>query len=574
MKNTAFAQKQFKHLIIPGTIATMVTCVGNFLSNIIAGNMLGEQALTATTICMPVITFIMFLALLFSYGGSVAFLSEVGKGDIYKANKFFSQSLILAVCSGIIFIIVGFLFFNQIVDLLGTAPSLKAHVESYLTLILFFSLITIISNAFSSFIYNEGNSKTVMLASLVAIVTNIVFCFGLISFTKLGIAAVAIATAIGEFVRISILSSHFFNKKCALRFVKCFDKEDGLKILQLGSSESSAFVLTSITVVILNNFMISNFHTQGALLYSIILNLSIILMSLFDGIGMAMFPLATYFGEKNYKGMKNIFDMSLIITLIDCIVVTSLLLTFPSFFCKLFGITTPFTHETMTAFRWFALSVIFTGLTSLFVTYLQYVQQTVFAFVSTFMINLGLQVPIVMGLGMVFGVDGAGAGFLLSDLIILLVIIYLLKKQSILINGENASLLPLDKTYSDNLFIINCKTSKESVMEALPLVEEELKRRGVEQFKILKIVLTLEEHGMSVVERCKSDDYLMEFVLDFNEGLKISAKDDFDVYNPSDMDAKINSKYSYTRLTILANIANKTNYIFAVGNNKVEYSFS
>ena len=90
-----YAEKKFKALLFVSTLSMVLEYLVILVDNIIVGNVLGEEALSAVTLVMPYYTFCIFLRMLVSVGTPILMTIEIGKGSRETANQYFSQGVIL-----------------------------------------------------------------------------------------------------------------------------------------------------------------------------------------------------------------------------------------------------------------------------------------------------------------------------------------------------------------------------------------------------------------------------------------------------------------------------------------------
>ena len=72
--------------------------------NIVAGQFVGDDAVAAMTLVLPIFTMILFVAHLISDGLVMIASYAQGKGDRAEVDRLFSLGIILSVCCGIIFL--------------------------------------------------------------------------------------------------------------------------------------------------------------------------------------------------------------------------------------------------------------------------------------------------------------------------------------------------------------------------------------------------------------------------------------------------------------------------------------
>ena len=97
MQGNAFLNnKKIHQNILPGVFMTAAVQMVNITDSIIAGNILGQDAIAAAGISMPVLLLIQIPAIILAMGGSSEAALFLEKHDKQKADRVFSASVVAA----------------------------------------------------------------------------------------------------------------------------------------------------------------------------------------------------------------------------------------------------------------------------------------------------------------------------------------------------------------------------------------------------------------------------------------------------------------------------------------------
>lgn len=149
--------------------------------------------------------------------GTTAVVSRYyGMGNIKKAINAIKQSIIFSVIISVIIGALSLVFSKQIFNLLGAEDDVLAYTLPYFNAVavpsVFLSLILILSSALRGI----GDTKSPMIAvgisSILNIILDYIFIFGIFGFDGLGILGAGIATTLSRFVAVVILFNKFNNK--------------------------------------------------------------------------------------------------------------------------------------------------------------------------------------------------------------------------------------------------------------------------------------------------------------------------------------------------------------------------
>ena len=239
-------------------------------------------------------------------GGSTALSISVGKNDIQESRRIFTQTIISAVIIGVIYSILGVIFKEKIAYLLGATKENISLVLSYLNGILLMSFSFMLVHTISSFVRNDNRPRLAMIATVIGGITNIILDYIFIFNFKMGMTGAALATSIASFLNLTILLSHFFSRKCSLKFIKVKFTVNRLSRILLNGTPSCIIELSSGIVIFIFNIAILNIIGDiGVSAYSIIANISLVCTAIFTGIAQAVQPIISInYGAKKLDRVK------------------------------------------------------------------------------------------------------------------------------------------------------------------------------------------------------------------------------------------------------------------------------
>ena len=224
IKSISFSDRKFYSLLAAATLEVAVDYLQRLSDNIIAGNMLGEDALAAIGLVSPVMSVLSFLAVMASVGTSLCYVRAVGSFERKRAHGFFSQGILLAFLFGALLCVVSFPAKNVLFGSLGSqAENIAVFARDYYSFYRLSMFVFPISYVLSVFVFSDGDETLGMVANIAPICVNIVCSIVLCHF--MGIAGIALASGIGSLSSVAVLSLHFFKKSNSLRFVCTFRSE-------------------------------------------------------------------------------------------------------------------------------------------------------------------------------------------------------------------------------------------------------------------------------------------------------------------------------------------------------------
>ena len=162
------------------------------------GNLLGANALGAVAISSSII----FVVLSFVLGlnnAALAILSQQkGRNDTIGLKRYLNAFVVILTVMAIFLSIIGFVFAEELLNLLGTPENMMASAKSYLQINFVGILFLFGYNFISTVLRSLGDSKTPLRFVLVAVALNIVLDPLFISVFNLGIDGAAYATVVAQ----------------------------------------------------------------------------------------------------------------------------------------------------------------------------------------------------------------------------------------------------------------------------------------------------------------------------------------------------------------------------------------
>ena len=342
-------------------ILSMYQCVdGLFVSNFVDTNGLG-----AINIVYPFIFIGLGISLMIGTGGSALIGKALGEQKREEANSIFTFILIFALIIAILTGILGTVFLDKILVLLGATGNYYEMCEKYLQTHLIFIAFYYLQNMFQIFFVTTGKPKLGLLVTLMGGVTNIVLDYLFLVVFNFGIEGAALATGISYLIPSSVgLYCFIFDKKSLLKFSKFkISVKSLVKTITNGSSEMLTNLANSVTTFLFNYQFFKYFSYTGVDSITIVLYFQFLVCSIMFGFSTGVAPVISYkFGAGNIDELKQIRKNSFIIfgTLSLICFIASLLLIYPvgNIFS---GGDVEVYNMTISNYKYFSFSLLFMG---------------------------------------------------------------------------------------------------------------------------------------------------------------------------------------------------------------------
>ncbi len=217
---------------IPILLGNLLMQTYNIVDSIIVGKYVGTDAFGATSASSTIMN--LFIAVLIGIGaGASIILSQLyGRQDFKRLKKAFSTSMIALMVITAIIAVTGIAFAKQIMIALKVDEVILHDAYLYLQ-IFFYGLIPLmIFNMYAAFLRAVGNSKVPLIFLGLTTFMNIILDLVFVIYFKLGVAGVAYATTIANFVSAVLIVIYTNMKVDFFRLTKKSDFVFDFKLLK------------------------------------------------------------------------------------------------------------------------------------------------------------------------------------------------------------------------------------------------------------------------------------------------------------------------------------------------------
>ncbi len=245
--------KLFIRCTVPAMVGMGFSAIYSITDGIFVGHFIGQEALAAVNLVMPIIMIITALADMVATGSSVRISILLGRGDQTEANRVFT------VCLGLIAIIssflglLGFLFARPVIGLMGADGQTAGYAVEYLRVFALFMPLCCVYYSTDNYLRVCGRVNLSMTINIVCSLLNIALDVLLIVVLKQGLWSAAVASCISMSLGAVWSLVPFVCKRLPLVF--SWGRIGGrqmLTILANGSSEFFISIAGSLFAVIIN----------------------------------------------------------------------------------------------------------------------------------------------------------------------------------------------------------------------------------------------------------------------------------------------------------------------------------
>ena len=256
---------------IPSIIAMLLQTVITITDGYFTGNYVGENALAAINLGLPILYFYLGAGLCVGVGGSVICGRLLGAKEKQKASEVFSQTMVTAVGVCIIISFFAFVLFSPILNVLRAGADLAGYFTEYYRIMLFTYPLMVVGTILGMFIRVDGKPQVCMIVSIAGCILNMILDYIFVAVLSLGVQGSAIGSLIVQIVTVLILLGYFFSQKAGIRFHRFrFDKIINREMILNGSSEFIGEMASAISMFAFNYVLMKYVGAEGVAAFTIL----------------------------------------------------------------------------------------------------------------------------------------------------------------------------------------------------------------------------------------------------------------------------------------------------------------
>lgn len=386
---------------------------------------LGSSGLAALNIAIPVFSLIHGTGLMLGIGGATGYSISTSQGNQNKGDRFFSHTVILGSVFAALYMVIGFLFSDQISLVLGADGDTFEMCRTYLRVLLLFSPFFIFNNILISFVRNDGYPQRAMTAMLCGSFANIIMDYIFIFPFKMGIAGAVLATGFSPVISLIIMSPLALKKRIRFHLVKVkMSIKMCLNIFGSGIPSLITELSSGIVIMIFNIIILGIEGNDGVAAYGVVANISLVVIAIYTGISQGVQPLfSRYYGLGNYETVKRLLKYSVISVTGISFIVYSVIFACSDFIAGIFNSEGNQTLQTIavSGLKLYFLGCVFAGINIVLSVYVTSTNDPKPAWVISLMRGFFVIIPLAFIMSAIWGMKGLWLVFPAAEMIVCIV---------------------------------------------------------------------------------------------------------------------------------------------------------
>jgi len=509
-------KRTFFRFFGPTLVASLALAIVSMTDLVVAGQLLGSSAFTAISLALPVTIFVQIVAAIFGGGAGIVLSNLLGRGDREHCNRVFTTALISAVVLGVATAVLGLLFLDPLILLLGGQPGESMNnARWYIGILLLGMPFLILAPIQLTFLRNDSNPRYSMFCVLAGGVWNLIANISLVLLFHFGIAGIAIGTVSSQLLSCILSGLKLYRKSSSFHLVKKgWSFSTVVEMAKPGLPAAMIFFFQVVLTVVINHTLAVTGGDNAVAVYAVVKYLITFLYAFYDGVTGAIQPmLGIYRGEGEIDNLRRTVSVSFKIMLLLSVAITLGLELGAPLICMIFGVEPSMLDMTMTAIRIQALFCITAGILAFLGACYRCTGHAEAAMVIAVCNNLIFPVSIILLLANFtpLGSNSVYCGLVLTDYATLLVLfcaLRVLRKP-----GESPLLLIPTQDIQDKGPVYQVLIQDK--YEDIPRISEEIdsfcEENGVPMKKQYYISLCMEELVVNVIQmgfRKERDNYI------------------------------------------------------------------
>ena len=535
-----FISSKFYSMLAGGVLTSFIQAFVVMSDSFIAGIKLGESAVVGVNLVLPVFSFAIFFALLFSLGVPILYSKEIGAFDRKEADRTFGTGILGTAVTGLV--LFAFLTFggNIYFDYIGAEGASLSSAMDYLFWIKYVVLIAPFEALIVGMVFADGDEFLSTLANVISAAGNIILSILLAGVMGAGGLGLASFLSLAASIVVSFL--HFMKKGNSLRLNLCHSTVKLRNIVRYSIVNSSIYLFLTMFFAVLNRYVVRNFGSDMLILVSVIAFVKEA-QFLFDGVGDSVAPIiSVYLGEKTYQGVNEVWKLARKTAVIESILVTAAIIFCAPDIVRFLGIADPQkTQIAVWGLRMMSLSLIFSSRMYLDSSYYVLIDKNPLGVLICALRELITAVPLAV-IGGHWGIYGMFIGLMIAP-----ALGYLLSYLYICIRYDKDSYVlfipPMEK--ERHIWMYEFEVRPELITATRGQIGETLKETGRSSSTVNRVMMLFEELFMLVYDLNPGETVLAECIVESGDRVHIITKDNGVYYDLTNPDLQVGSFRSY-----------------------------
>lgn len=293
--------------LMASVVSAVAVQLAVMTDSIIVANFVGPNAMSAISVCTPVVAIIVNIGYMISMGSTLLMSKAIGENNMEHSSHVAAVALAMLIGSGLILIVAGLLFSDVLVSFICSDSSIAGYAKTWLRLFFLLEVLPLfIYNAVCGFTEADGNPQMVTRAVIIGGIANVLLDLLFVGVFHWGISGAMYATVSNDFIVLFILCRHLYHHS-KLRF----HMPNGgiLKISREIIGEGAALTVGEsalmVGLMVLNSAIIYTLGSNGMFIWSVCMALFTFVLIAMSGVETSMVSIGGFLtGDDDFNGLR------------------------------------------------------------------------------------------------------------------------------------------------------------------------------------------------------------------------------------------------------------------------------
>ena len=423
---------------IPSIIAMLLQTMITITDGYFTGNYVGEDALAAINLGLPILYLFLGTGLCTGVGGSVISGRLLGANDKEKASKVMSQTLATTIVICIVVSVITFILFTPILNILNAGEGLANYFTEYYRIMLFTYPLMVFSTVLGMFIRTEGKPQVCMIVYIIACILNVILDYIFVALLGMCVKGSAIGSLIVNAITALFQLAYFLTKSTNLKIISFrFEPSVFREIMLNGSSEFIGEMASAVSMFVFNYVLMKYVGEKGVAAFTILGFVVYGYSMICIGFGQGIIPLvSTLYGAGELDTASDIRKITNKILFIIGTIIAVIFIFFGKNYSMMFGSGELVSELVCTGFRIYAITFVVMGFDVINSMYFTGIGDAKSSAIISSLRGIVLLLVFTLVLPVFFGMNGVWMSTPLTEVLTALVAVILLNDKKHLCNGE------------------------------------------------------------------------------------------------------------------------------------------
>ena len=423
---------------IPSIIAMLLQTMITITDGYFTGNYVGEDALAAINLGLPILYLFLGTGLCTGVGGSVISGRLLGANDKEKASKVMSQTLATTIGICIVVSVITFILFTPILNILNAGEGLANYFTEYYRIMLFTYPLMVFSTVLGMFIRTEGKPQVCMIVYIIACILNVILDYIFVALLGMGVKGSAIGSLIVNAITALFQLAYFLTKSTNLKIISFrFEPSVFRETVLNGSSEFIGEMASAVSMFVFNYVLMKYVGEKGVAAFTILGFVVYGYSMICIGFGQGIIPLvSTLYGAGELDTAIDIRKITNKILFIIGTIIAVIFIFFGKNYSMMFGSGELVSELVCTGFRIYAITFVVMGFDVINSMYFTGIGDAKSSAIISSLRGIVLLLVFTLVLPVFFGMNGVWMSAPLTEVLTALVAVILLNDKKHLCNGE------------------------------------------------------------------------------------------------------------------------------------------